>query len=535
MQETSYLRRIPHNIEAEMAVLGSVFVFGRKSYDAVRDVLKPEHFVLADHQEIFARSIELLSSGRTADPITLWPSFANSATVSQDYLRKLADSAVVPESATDYAVVVRDDACRRQLIGIADALSGHAYNGKGVSYALDQATADLSRVDVDFGYTRGSFRVEDAEELNAGTIPPREWVLGTMLARKNVTVMAASGGVGKSSIALAWAISMATGRPLVGDRVPHRARVLVVTAEDGIDEMRRRLRALRMLHGIDIIGQGWLSVLCLTGSHVSIARMNGDGGIEETGDADRIAETSRLHRADVVILDPFVKLSGAPENDNGATDVVMKALVRIADRCNVAVLVLHHVKKGAAAPGDASNARGASSMIDAARFAVTVTGMTTDEAATMGIPDEERVRLIRVDDAKANLVLKSPKARWYRLASINLGNGTSDYPNGDNVQAVEQWTPPDTWEGLDTATINDILNDLDAGIDGERYSDANAARDRAAWKAVQAHAPDKTAGQCKAIIKTWVKTGLLTVEEYQSPDRREPTKGLSVDASKRPS
>ena len=83
--------------------------------------------------------------------------------------------------------------------------------------------------------------------------------------------------------------------------------------------------------------------------------------------------------------------------------------------------------------------------------------------------------------------------------------------------------------------LNDILDSLDAGMpDGERYSAAPSARKRPAWRVVQEHAPDKTEVQCRHVIATWMLTGVLKVEKYQSSERREKVDGLFVDASKRP-
>jgi hypothetical protein len=69
---------------------------------------------------------------------------------------------------------------------------------------------------------------------------------------------------------------------------------------------------------------------------------------------------------------------------------------------------------------------------------------------------------------------------------------------------------------------------------GQRYSDAPRATDRAAWTVVHRHCPDKTEPECREIIRTWVKKAVLCVEEYLDPIRRENAKGLRLDPSKRP-
>lgn len=375
--------------------------------------------------------------------------------------------------------------------------------------------------------------IETADDLDEGQIEPRAW-LTPQLCRRNVSVLVAPGGAGKTTLAIALAMSLATGRPLIGEKVHHRARVLLVTAEDGRDELRRRLRAARMHHEIGKLDD-WLRMVVLTGRDAAIATMD-QGRAIETGNAARIEKIIRDRRIDAVILDPMIKLAGVPENDNTAVDFVMRLLVGIADSCNVAIMLLHHVRKGSLEPGSADAARGAKSLIDAARLAFTIAPMSPEEAKTFGILEAERRRLIRLDNAKANILPPAATARWFRLASVSLGNATPEYPDGDSVQALDTWIPPDAWDGLTNEKLNCILDDIDAGTEGgERYSDNNAAKSRAVWRVVQQHSPEKTEGQCREIIKTWLKTGLLTVVEYTSPRRHEPAKGLAVDVSRRPS
>ena len=162
--------------------------------------------------------------------------------------------------------------------------------------------------------------------------------------------------------------------------------------------------------------------------------------------------------------------------------------------------------------------------------------MTPDEGELFGLSEAERRSLIREDSAKVNITPPSTEARWFRLIGQPLGNATPEYPKGDNVQTVEPWQPPDLWADLDSAILNRILDAIDAGMpNGQRYSAAGPAKDRSAWKAVQAAAPDKPEPACRAIINTWKKTGLLFEDNYEDPKDRKPRKGLYVNASQRPS
>ena len=239
---------------------------------------------------------------------------------------------------------------------------------------------------------------------------------------------------------------------------------------------------------------------------------------------------------DVVSVDPFVKSHSVEENANSAIDDVVQVLTDMAAKYNIAVDTPHHTSKGAADPGNADRGRGASAMKDGARLVYTLAPMTADEAQAFGIKDEDRRLLIRMDSAKVNIAPPMRAAKWFRLVGVRLGNATDIYPNGDEVQAVEPWTPPDTWAGLSHHLLNQILTAIDAGMpDGNRYSDAPSVKDRAAWKVVLDHAPDKTEHQAREIIKTWVKKGVLVSDEYDNPVTRKPVKGLRLDTTKRPS
>src|SRR4029077_17100521 len=100
------------------------------------------------------------------------------------------------------------------------------------------------------------------------------------------------------------------------------------------------------------------------------------------------------------------------------------------------------------------------------------------------------------------------------------------YPTGDHVRAAEVWNPPETWAGLSNAALNAALDEIERGVlnedgqpNGQRYSAASGAKARAAWKVVQKHCPEKSESQCREIVVTWGKNGLVYDEEYEDPKR----------------
>jgi hypothetical protein len=109
--------------------------------------------------------------------------------------------------------------------------------------------------------------------------------------------------------------------------------------------------------------------------------------------------------------------------------------------------------------------------------------MSTEEAGTFNVDEPLRRSLVRLDSGKVNIAPPAADAKWFRLVSVDLGNASDLYPNGDSVQAVETWLPPSAWDGIDSPTASRILDDIDAGMPkGSRYSAVPSARRRARFK-----------------------------------------------------
>ena len=261
-----------------------------------------------------------------------------------------------------------------------------------------------------------------------------------------------------------------------------------------------------------------------------------NGKTRVVGPLEQQLRVAIAHRKpDILSLDPFVKTHALEENSSGDMDFVCDLLARFAIEFSIAVDSPHHVHKGTLAPGDADSGRGSSGIRDAGRLVYTLTPMSEDEARMFGIPVEDRFTYIRVDRAKVNIITRSAKPEWFRFIGVPIGNGTDEYPAGDTIQVVEPWSPPETWGDVTTATLNQILNKIEAGFpNGNRYSDANSAKERAAWKAVQECAPEKSEAQCREIIRTWVKNGVLVPRDYTNPKTRNEVSGLHVVDGKRP-
>ena len=377
-------------------------------------------------------------------------------------------------------------------------------------------------------------RIIDALELEIfdagdedGKIPPRQWLLGTVFCRGTLSGLISAGAAGKTTFRILQLLSLASGKSLSGEYVHARCRVMVVCLEDDLLELRRRVRAGMLHHGIkpqDVNGYLFLT----TPKGAKIARYDESGKVTE-GTLYRA-----LNRAvddlglDLICIDPAIKAHGIDENSNPQMDAFASLLTMLAQAKNVAIDLLSHERKASGTEaGDANRQRGAGSLKDAARLVYTLTGMGQEDAKALAVGDLERRYLFRIDSAKVNIAPPDRTTRWFRLVGVSIGNGNEAYPAGDEVQTCEPWKPAPLLNGLASTDLNKVLAKLGAGMgDGRRYSTAPAAKDRAAWHAVQDQFPDMEPARCRSIIATWVKNRVFETGEYEDPTRRETAKGI---------
>lgn len=132
-----------------------------------------------------------------------------------------------------------------------------------------------------------------------------------------------------------------------------------------------------------------------------------------------------------------------------------------------------------------------------------------------------RSRYVRLDDVKQNYA-DIGDANWYEKTLYSLDNG-------ETVPAAVLWTPPDFWRAINGTIANRILDQIERGpADGHRYSAANRAQDRAAWRVLQEHCPTLTDAQAKTVLFTWLKNATLEAREYDDPVVRKKCMGLFV-------
>ncbi|WP_208438706.1 replicative DNA helicase [Bartonella grahamii] len=130
-EEQSSFRQLPHNIEAEQALLGAIII-NNNALDSVSDFLKAEHFFEPLHQKLFDIISKIVQKGKVADPITIKPFVENDAKIGDitvyNYVVRLATEAVTIINTKDYGSVIYDLFIRRSLINLGTQVVNRAYD-----------------------------------------------------------------------------------------------------------------------------------------------------------------------------------------------------------------------------------------------------------------------------------------------------------------------------------------------------------------------------------------------------------------------
>jgi AAA domain len=316
-------------------------------------------------------------------------------------------------------------------------------------------------------------------KVSFSNIPHRQWLYGIDLVRGEIALLAAPGGMGKSSLAIGIAVSVATGRRLLTDKIyGTELSALYINAEDSRLEIQRRTWAFCLHHHVAEHELVRFKVLATDDRQVqqlSFLKTDKSASVLDQTSIDHFETLLSDLRPDVVVLDPLVALCGGGNlNDNAAMSLVMRALKRMANKFECAILILHHTRKG----GDLSSAEsigGASAIVNLARRAIMAMPMTAEEAKAMGVLPSERYSFFRVIASKSNLVARSDQTPWYKLCSVTLPNAEPPtYSAGDNVQAVERVTLPlasSLSHSTDQVIRQAIIDLVDKGklIDGVSY------------------------------------------------------------------
>ena len=176
--------------------------------------------------------------------------------------------------------------------------------------------------------------VEPAYRL-AERAAEQRWLITGLWSEQAVGIIGGEPKCCKSFLALDLGVAVASGTPCLRRfAVPRSGCVLLYAAEDALHIVRQRLEGICAATGRALAD---LDIQVITAPSVRLDL-----------DADRrnLAETVARLQPRLLILDPFVRLHRIDENASGEVAPLLAYLRELQRRHAVAVLVVHHAKKG---------------------------------------------------------------------------------------------------------------------------------------------------------------------------------------------
>ena len=177
--------------------------------------------------------------------------------------------------------------------------------------------------------------VEPAHRLAERPAQER-WLVTSLWSEQAVGIIGGEPKCCKSFLALDIVVAVAAGTACLRRfQVPLAGRVLLYAAEDALHIVRQRLEGICAASGVALVDLD-IQVITVTTLRLDL-------------EADRrsLEETVARLRPRLLVLDPFVRLHRIDENASGEVAPLLAWLRELQRRYNLAVIVVHHAKKGA--------------------------------------------------------------------------------------------------------------------------------------------------------------------------------------------
>lgn len=140
-------RSLPHNIEAEKAILGAILVNNDQLDDATVFV-RPDDFYHDGHRLIMRALVAVIGDGRIADLITVQETLSQAAQLEPAggiaYIASLTDGMPYLTNVREYARMVQEKALMRSMIHSANAMMAACFDGgESPAVVLDRAEQSM--------------------------------------------------------------------------------------------------------------------------------------------------------------------------------------------------------------------------------------------------------------------------------------------------------------------------------------------------------------------------------------------------------
>ena len=363
--EDLLLRQMPHSLKGEQAVLGSILI-DPDCVNKVMGKLRPEDFYLKQNRELFETILSMFTNARHIDGITVCEEMQQNGVydeqTTRSYLAQLMDITPTSQNVEDYVEIVRNRALLRALVQASGEIASLAREGLGsagnileiaeqkiFSIRRGQGAQQMVRMkevlpDVLDRLGEMSESENHLPGLSTGLSAIDRKITG--LNKSDLILLAARPGMGKTSLALNMALSVAKNTKktvAVFSLEMNREQLVtrILSAEALVENTRLRTGSLRETDWEKIAGatavMTQLDIRIDDNPMLSVADMN--------------AKCRRLENLCLVVVD-YLQLmtsaSGGPQRGDSRQQVVSdmsRMLKLMAKELNVPVICLSQLSR----------------------------------------------------------------------------------------------------------------------------------------------------------------------------------------------
>lgn len=361
-------RELPHNSEAEQAILGALLIYPSVKENVMDQGLLKEDFYLDIHRRIYDAMSYLMEQGKPIDPTTLITRLQDSDELhlvgGVDYIMSLSDSAVTSANVTYYMEIVQNKAYARRLIETAEQI---AEEGFDTTLELDELMdgAERNILDVTRRRKATSFKssnmvVREVMEEIARLRNADDHITGVKTGyndldkitngfqRGDLIILAARPSMGKTAFALNVAINSAERND---------GAIAIFSLEMPAEQLMRRILSAKSEVEGNKLRSGYLkneemNKLSETASELSYCKLFiDDSAVVKMGDIfSKCRKLKSEHGLDMVVIDYLQLISGSSKKnaDNRQQEVsdISRSLKALARELEVPVIALSQLSRG---------------------------------------------------------------------------------------------------------------------------------------------------------------------------------------------
>jgi replicative DNA helicase len=356
----------PQNVEAEESILGGILL-DPEAIGRVADVLQPDVFYLAAHQEIYRATLALHNQGSPTDLMCVLAWLQDQGLLTkvggQNKLTQLVDRTVSAVNIDQYATLIKEKYLRRQLIKAANEISQRAYETSlPLDAVLDQAEQKIFSVTQD-RIQQGLVPTEeilartfaDLEQRSLGNVLPglscNFYDLDAMtqgFQRSDLIIVAGRPAMGKTALSLQIAKRIAE---------IHKAGVAVYSLEMSKEQLVQRLLASESRIDSNYLRAGrinqnqWEPLSRAIGTLSQVPLYIDDTPNPSLGEIRSNARRLQAERPEGLglILIDYLQLMGGGDAQDGRVQELSKitrALKGLARELHVPIIALSQLSRG---------------------------------------------------------------------------------------------------------------------------------------------------------------------------------------------